>query len=233
MKSGIYMVIVALGSGCALSPASNPPTEAPGVSTTADSTAQLAVVVKEPLPNFSGRWVLNEKVSDDPRAKVKDAMKSMKRPRGPSQTGGVGGGRGGGGKKGGRGHAAMDPAGQGRGVQLGDVDYPSMSKTLDIAQADPRVLITDEDGRVQQIYSDLRGSSISASGSLQQRVTTAGWERGALVVESTANNGQRLIQTYSLKADPRQLVVLAEITIPQLDDPIQVRQVYDPLPTSP
>lgn len=228
MKSSIAIVAVALAGGCAsttVHTAHSQPTEA--------QTAHVANLATDPArvgersPNLSGQWVLNEKASDDPRIKLKEAMGRIKRPGGHGEARGNGGGRGGAGKRGGGGRGAPNQTASRRGAQLEDIHFTGLSKTLEIAHTDPMVVITYEDGRVQRLYTDLRGASISASGSLQQQVTIAGWERGVLIVETTANNGQRLIESYRLQAD-RKLEVLAEILIPQLADPIRIRKLYEP-----
>lgn len=232
MKFGIVIVFAALVSGCASQSPQPPKTSNPPTGDLADySGAGPVVEIKEGLPNFSGHWVLNAKASDDPRAKLKDAIGDMKGPGGQGQArGGGGGGRGGGGggMKGGRGQGSADAMPPRRGFRLEDIAFPGTSKTLDIAHTDPVMVVTYEDGRAQRIYTDFRGASISASGSLQQQVTTAGWERGALIVETTANNGQRLVQSYRVQADARQLAVETEILIPQLAEPVRIRQLYDP-----
>lgn len=227
MKSAITILFAIVLGGC-VSPAlvATPHSEPPAAD---NAHTEILPPAKEARPNFSGHWQLNARASDDWMEKLKSAMGSMKGRSGGEMGRGGRGGRGGGMK--GQGRGGAEQMAHRRGADLDEIRFPRTSKTLDIVHADPMLTVTDEDERVQRIYTDFRGASISASGSLQQQVTTAGWEHGTLVVETTANNGQRLIQSYRLEAESGRLVVLAEILIPQLPEPIRIRQLYEPAPT--
>ena len=173
-------------------------------------------------PNFSGTWNLNKELSDDPRKKVQDAMKSLRNSRSGS-SGTKGGGRGG--------HRAGGPAGgmTGRGDSQPE-DMQALlraSSTLQITHEDPMLLVVTDDGGQQRLFTDFRGASVSAGGGMQQKVTIAGWEHGVLVVETTSNSGPRLIQRYKLNANTNQLMISAEITPPGLAEPVVVNRVYD------
>ena len=83
----------------------------------------------------------------------------------------------------------------------------SADEQIDIRHAGPMLLITDENNQRQRFFTDLRGSSVSASGRFQQRVSVAEWEGETLVVETTLNSGARLTQNYQVDTETRQLVI--------------------------
>lgn len=168
-------------------------------------------------PDLSGHWQLNAKASDDPMQKAKEALPS------PAQAGG--GRRGmGGGMGGGR-------QGQRPGGGMGNMPSPAeLSAMLTVAQAlrithqEPLLLIEDENGQRQRLYTDFRGASVSASGGLNQRVAVAGWEGAALVVETTMI-GKQYIQSYQIAPEGR-LIVTTQARLSE-GKPVSFRLVYD------
>ncbi len=211
-------------AGCASPPAAPPSGNAPVPATPVARETQSR-------PDFSGRWALNAKASDDPQEKVKAAMQSMQPAMGGGQgmRGGMGGGmRGGmgGGRQGrgmGEGMAARSP--------LSPEDRAALTATparLDITHEDPMLLIADESERRQRLYTDFRGASVSAKGGLDQKVTLAGWEGPVLVVETTMRGGTRLIQSYRIDAGTGQLTISSVAQVSEAK-PIAFRLVYDRL----
>ncbi len=181
-------------------------------------------------PDFSGSWSLDTKASDDPQEKMKEIAQAMRQNSGGGRgmRGGSGGqGRGGGMGGGRRGSGASGGAG-GRGeMASGDLfALAAVSRTLDITHEDPTLLIADENDRRQRLFTDFRGASVSASGGLQQRVTVAGWEGAVLVVETTLNNGSKLIQRYQANAERSQLTISSAVHLPGMQ-PALFRLVYD------
>lgn len=177
-------------------------------------------------PDFSGLWFLNAKASDDPSDKAQAARQAIKQARGSGH--GMGGGSGGGGMGGGR---------QGRGSSVGmggRGEMPSReisaliatAKKLDISHEDPMLLVIDENDQRQRLFTDFRGASVSASGGAQQRVAVAGWEGAALVVETSLNNGSKLIQNYQIDASTGRLIVSAAVDLPDMQA-VSYRLVYD------
>ena len=161
-----------------------------------------------PHPDLSGYWVLNEEQSDNFREKMKDAMKEAR------------------GNRRGKANNGMGHGGSGPGLQ--NVQALLMAReVLDIKHQDPMLLIITGDGRTQRLFTDYRGMSISASGAIQQKLSTAGWEGNNLVVETTDNNGLRLLQRYQLDAQLLQLKVDTEILLPLQATPVHIITVYD------
>ena len=199
-------------------------------------------------PDFSGQWVLNAKASDEPQEKIREAMKALQQANGGGRDrggGGMGGGgRGGGGMRGGgmggggiggggMDGGGMDGGGMGGGRQ-GRGEMPSgelsalmvTAEKLDITHEDPMLLITDENGQRQRLFTDFRDASVSASGGLQQRVSIAGWENTALVVESTMPGGSRRVQNYQIDASTGQLMIITAVSLPE-KQAVSYRLVYD------
>ncbi|MFA5243566.1 MAG: hypothetical protein WC392_14460 [Sulfuricella sp.] len=201
-------------------------------------------------PDFSGQWVLNAKASDDPQEKIREAMKTLQQAKGggPGMGGGGrgggmggggmgGGGMGGGGMGGGGMGGGMSGGRQGRGspdAMGGRGEKPSgelsalmvTAEKLDISHEDPMLLITDENGQRQRLFTDFRGASVSASGGLQQRVSIAGWENAALVVESTMPGGSRRVQNYQIDASTGQLMIITAVSLPE-KQAVSYQLVYD------
>jgi hypothetical protein len=100
------------------------------------------------------------------------------------------------------------------------------AEKLVITHEDPMLLIADENGQRQRLFTDFRGASVSASGGLQQRVAVAGWEGAALVVETTTNNGSKLVQNYQIDTKTGQLRVSTAAQLPELQA-VSYRLVYD------
>ena len=183
-------------------------------------------------PDLSGYWILNEEHSDDFQEKMQAMMKEARGKRGGKGSGmGGGSGKGQGGKGKGKGHGGGNKAGSGRGGNnpgLQDIQALRMARTvLDIRHRDPMFLLVTADGRTQRLFTDYRGMSISASGAIQQKLSTAGWEGSDLVVETTYNNGLRLLQRYRLEPQSKRLKVDSRIMLPSLSTPVHISDVYD------
>lgn len=191
---------------------------------------QAHVAAPRTVPDFSGHWIFNARASDDPREKLREAMKSMRQaPGGRRGMGGGSGGheRGGGKSRGRQGHGAS--AGPGGRSDMPREAWTALTATparLDITHEDPMLLIADEHERRQRIFTDFRGTSVSASSGLQQRAMVAGWEDGALVVETALEGGTRLTQTYRIDAPTGQLMISAAASLAE-KQAVSFRLVYD------
>ena len=80
------------------------------------------------------------------------------------------------------------------------------SQELHVSHQDPMLLIADENDQRQHLFTDFRGASVSASGGLQQRVSVAGWEGEALVIETTML-GKKMTQNYQIDSGTGRLVI--------------------------
>ncbi len=178
-------------------------------------------------PDLSGTWVLNEALSDDPREQIKAAMK-----KGRGGMGGKGGGGHGKGKGKGRGGMGRGGEGQnaeGQGSPLKKfMKTMLLAETLELTHEEPSLLILTDGENQRRVYTDNRGSRISANSAGRQKVVTAGWERNILFVEITSNNEPRLIQKYKLNTEPRQLWVSTTVQQSNSKSPVVINRVYDP-----
>lgn len=185
-------------------------------------------------PDFSGHWVLNAKASDDPREKAKAAMQASRqaiggRSGGMGRGGGMGGGKGRGGMGGGRqGRGGMGGIAEGGGLSSGELSAMlTPAQALHVTHQDPMLLIVDQHDQRQRFFTDFRGASVTASGGLQQRVSVAGWEGEALVVETTML-GKKLVQGYQIDSGTGQLVISSTVQA-SVAPPVSYRLVYDRL----
>lgn len=78
------------------------------------------------------------------------------------------------------------------------------------------------------MFTDNRGVSVSASGGLQQTVSTAGWEGDVLVVETHHDNGRSIEERYHLQAASRQLQVITRLRLTPDGKIIEFRRIYEP-----
>lgn len=176
-----------------------------------------------PRPDFSGDWLLNTKVSDDPRGKAKEAAQASILARGGVRGMGSGSGGMGGGRQGRRG--GMGGSG---GLSSGELSaLLAPAQELHVIHQDPMLLIADESDRRQRLFTDFRGASVSASGGLQQRVAVAGWEGAVLVVETTTL-GKKFVQSYQVDGRNGQLVISSVAQVSE-GQPVSYRLVYDRL----
>ncbi|MBO0720513.1 MAG: hypothetical protein J2P41_06815 [Blastocatellia bacterium] len=166
-------------------------------------------------PNFSGTWQLNRQLSDDPQAKVKEAM-------GP--LGGVAGAIGRAGGKGRKQRGGGKPEDRMKNNLL-------MAESLKIVHTDPefRVAADGENGVSKTFFTDGRPvrNSTERRGKEVEEETTARWQGEQLVVVTQMGQGGKRSLTYKLAEGGRQMVVSAQVTNPKLDRPIQIRLVYD------
>ena len=183
-------------------------------------------------PDFSGLWFLNAKASDDPSDKAQAARQAIKQAKGSGHgMGGGSGGRGRGGGMGGGHQGRGSSGGMGGRSEMPSREISALIATaekLDIAHEDPMLLVIDENDQRQRLFTDFRGASVSASGGAQQRGAVAGWEGAALVVETSLNNGSKLIHTYQIDASTGQLIVSAAVDLPDMQA-VSYRLVYDRL----
>ena len=186
-------------------------------------------------PNLSGTWILNEALSDDPRKQIKAAMKNGRGSMGGKE--GRGHGKGNGKGRGGKGRGSKGQDGEGDIERHANgqesplkkiMDAMLLAETLELTHEEPLLfIITDGENR-QRVYTDNRGSSISANSAMHQKVVTAGWEKDILFVEITSDSEPKLTQKYKLNTDPMQLLVSTTVQHSNLNSPVVIMRVYDP-----
>ncbi len=197
-----------------------------------NSTSINKIVRKQQIPpNFSGRWILVKALSDDPQEKLKE-MKSHSGKSGKGKNmGGRQGGKGkGNGSRQGGGKKNNNSGGKGSGNGQGSFPHElrvllNSPEVLEINHKEPLLTFITKNGRRQRVYTDFRGTSISAKMDIPQKIVTAGWENEELVIETTFDSF-RLIQRYKLDAESRQLWINSSILTSSLPKKVQFNQVY-------
>ncbi len=179
-------------------------------------------------PNFTGNWTLNTKMSDDIQQVMMKAMGAGGGRggggggRGGSMGGGKGGGRGGG-RRGGMGgnQPGQNPKAMKRAEEMKqqhsrleifqDGIELNVTNGLDIS----RLLHTD--GRTENIWTQ-RGEATA----------TANWENQVLMVQwKSRQETLSRTRSYQLIDDGRRLTVKELIRVPNSNEMISVRLVYD------
>lgn len=204
------------------------------VDTRTENNAGIAMDKPASKPNLSGTWTLNKELSDNPQEKIKESRQQAgnskgNKGKGGGSGGGGRGGKGGGGKRGGAENRSQANKGHGRRQARLPQELWTLlkaSETMKLRHEEPLITIMTKDGQRQRIYTDFRGASISASGGMQQQVTTAGWENDILVVETTMDSGS-IIQRYKLNISSRQLFVSSLILTSSLPKPVQFNRFYE------
>lgn len=230
IKLLVCVIGTALVSGCAShaqqSAFANEHPNIPATAREATATPTSDSLVGQEKSDLSGYWVLNRELSDDIKEKMRQiAETSGGKGRGGARGGMGGGGRGGDGPKGMPGGAQTKDAQGGSRNGLADLMRPS--RVLRISHQEPMLTITNDRGRKKTLFTDNRGTSVSASGGMNQEVSTCGWEQGALVVETTLDSGQRLIQRYELEENGEQLSIIANMQTPKPTEVVAIKQVYE------
>lgn len=182
---------------------------------------------KSTRPNFTGIWVLDHSVSDNP----KQVLNKMKQGKNGPPDAGKGSGRGPGGM--GRGKPGNGrPEGMARSMDESrpneNINHPEVLKKLLINELvirhnEPLFRIN-----MKRIYTDLRGSSISALRGSYQSVSFAGWEGNSLVVETTKDNAPKINERFTLLNNPQRLERITEIVLrEQKNNTVQIKQIYE------
>lgn len=181
---------------------------------------------------FAGRWNLNRDQSDDPRQKLEQA----------SSNGGGGWGQGpaGGGGGGGWGGWGGGPwGGMGGGRNRGgrpipddvDVDMSDLSQ-LTIEQSDSAAKVTGASGRVLAQYTaDSSGAKNDKNSAKKSKdnssAPAARWQGDELVTTANGPHGTKTTRIYELSPNGKQLYVTTRLDNPRLNQPVNIRFVYD------
>jgi hypothetical protein len=178
---------------------------------TASTFAQQASQPHTSHSDLAGAWSLNRNLSDDPATvmtRMREGGDGSHRP----PFGGHGGAFGGGGR-------SMNPD-QMR-TRLAMLEPP---KRLTIVQSDATVTLTDGEGRSQTFAVINQKQRLSIGG--QAIDVRAKWDGDRLIKEMSLDGGAKIIETYSLTGEPRQLHVNVKLegAMPRT---ITLRRVYD------
>lgn len=181
-----------------------------------------------PPPDLSGRWVLNEELSEDAREK----MRGGRGGRGGPEGGGIGppgGGRGGsGGRGGGFGGRRRPRGGDAGGVHGGDGDPRAAMRAvfeaateLTITHTAREIAILEKDGRLRALHPDGEKYEDSSGAEVKTR-----WDKDRLVVQTSRGRGPSVTETWRMAGEPAQLVVQLRFQPPNGRD-VTVKRVYD------
>jgi hypothetical protein len=199
-------------------------------------------------PNLAGTWKLNEKKSDDVRAKMMEARRGQNQDQsqGPDAGGPGGGpeanGGPGGGDNGGRGMRG----GPGRGGMMADLSQLTIEQTATTAK------VTGSGGRVLAVLGPAANTNASPDNSAAAPAHNASaddlpansdagprprrgppppavahWNGSQLVTETQNPRGGKMTRTYELSPDGSELFVSTKMENPNLSEPVSFRQVYD------
>jgi hypothetical protein len=185
--------------------------------------------------SLAGQWQLNPQLSEDARAKMRDAMGN--RQGGGGRGGGMGGrggggwGRGGGGRGGGGwgrggGGGGGEAGGMSRGGDRTGGDMRSFFEPADrltITQDDAEIVIDDGANPALRLRPDAEATKAEGGAS----EIKARWSGGELIAETKLRNGAKLTTAYMLDAEKHQLDVTSRMEGGRLNQPLTVRRVYD------
>jgi hypothetical protein len=189
---------------------------------------------------LAGRWSLNRDQSDDPRQKLDQASTSSGGGgwgQGPAGGGGGGGWGGLGGPWGGMGGGR---GGNGGGWNRGGRQFPddggidmSDFSQLTIEQSDSSAKVTGATGRVLAQYSANNGSDKKSQDAAKKSKDdpntplAAHWQGEELVTTVNGPRGTKTTRIYELAPNGKQLYVTTRLDNPRLNQPVNIRFVYD------
>lgn len=152
--------------------------------------AQAPQANEAPPPDLSGTWVLNERLSEDPREKMREQM------RGRSGGGRKGGGMGGGPEGG------MDPEKMRQRMQ----ERERAVQRLVVSHSEPRLRIAFADGSERVVVTDnKKHRRESGIGDVETR---AKWTRnGRLEITATTEDGRKVSEVYRYSSGENRLYV--------------------------
>ncbi len=184
----------------------------------------------EILPDFSGIWILDEHLSDDPQAILEEHREKMTQQRGSREGrgGGMGGGRGGGmsGGMGGRG---------GTGGRGGGLEYPDMRRQRPgpFGEGYRQLLIAHQGEFIEIIDAEdkgrswrIGGNAMRHEGARGETTTRALWRDDTLVILTYRDDEETLRRTYTLARDGSRLTQRVEMRLPLAKDPVTFVLIY-------
>ena len=165
-----------------------------------------------PSPSLEGAWTLNKDLSDKPPSGREGGQG---RDGDGHQGGHRGGGRGGGAGHGGGFGGAGSGGGQGQGGNAEDVqrlrnalrDELEAPERLTIVESGSTIILTAGDGRTTRLSAD--GKKVKDESTKVERRTK--WDAGKLVSEVSGLGQGKIVETYALDAEHKQLKVTLNI----------------------
>ncbi len=194
--------------------------------------ARAAATTEAARPNLSGAWRLNEKESDNPRARLHDGQR--RGPRAGGFGGGGMGGRGGGfsrptgGRGGGFGGGGPGTGGSAEGGG-GSERMQERFRTLTIEHTEPVLHVLYGDQRDDTFYTD--GRTVKREHERGFAEVKTQWEKNRVVIERDTPRGKAK-ETLELSPDGKRLLVTTEMPAGPLGE-LKLRRVYDPATTEP
>jgi hypothetical protein len=182
--------------------------------------APCAQAQTDKAASLTGAWILNKDLSDHPQDRTSDGREDGA--RGRRAGGGRGFGRGGfgGGAGRGGGRSAPDPEQAAR-LRNAMRDLMNPSDRLTVVQTDSLIIITGSDGRTTRRSPD--GKKVKDDSTRFEWKTR--WDGPKLVTEITGLPSGKILETYAVDPEQRQL----HLTL-QLEDtrrPATINRVYD------
>lgn len=183
-------------------------------------------MAQDSLPDLTGKWVLNEKMSDDFAAVMKEAKSGgSEMPQGGGRRGG---GKGGGGRSGGRGGGGNQGDNEERQAQ----DQERMERALkeysylEIFHDGIELNVTNGLDISRLLYTD--GSEMTIWTQRGEAKAKATWRKDILVVEwITRQDTVSRIREYTLGPEGRTLTMNESLQLPGQDKSIEITMVYE------
>lgn len=178
--------------------------------TAADQNASQAANASAAKPSLAGTWTLNEKQSDDPRAKMQEAMNGNggQADSGAANPGRTGGRRGRGG------------AGGGMMRQFSQLTITQTDKGVNVNGATGALIATTEP------QSNDQGAQDNGGGMMRMPPAEAKWQGNQLVATRDMFGGT-ITRTFELSPDGKQLYMTTKMENPRFSKPVTYRLVYD------
>jgi hypothetical protein len=171
-------------------------------------------------PNLAGTWNLNEKQSDDPREKMREAMNAN---GDQDDSGATNPGRTG--RRPGRG-----PTGRGGMMrQFSQLAITQTGKGVNVTGATGRLIATSEpQSNSDQSAQDNPNAQDNGGGRMMRMPPAAAKWQGNQLVATSNGFGGTITRTFELSPDGKQLYMTTKIENERFSQPVTYRFVYDP-----
>ncbi len=185
---------------------------------------------------MDGVWLLNERLSQDPREAMQQAMRQGGRGRGGG-GGGMGGGRGGGGGGMGSGRGGTGGGGAGtRGGRGGRADRAggiaggwAFTERVEIKTRESGLTMTNHSGNARFLRVDGTWGQYKLPDGNRAELKSE-WESGKLVVTTRMErNGAEVenVELWEVLPEVGRLVLTVQLRLPGQQEPVSVRRVFD------